>query len=77
MRELRGHPRRDYAGYLELYGQTPIARPTPPASHSKQERKAWEEQVDAQLAPDRLWGQYVGMWRRGLETLDSWEASLK
>ena len=77
VRELIGHLRRDYAGFLELHGQTPLARPTPPASHSEQERKAWEEQVDAQLARERLWGQYVGMWRRELETLDQWEASLK
>lgn len=77
VRELIVHLRRDYAAFLERHGQGPLARPTPPEWHSEQERRAWEEQVDAQLAGEPRWGEHVGMWRRELKTLDEWEASLK
>jgi hypothetical protein len=77
VRELIGHLRGDYAAFVERHGQAPLTRPAPPEWHSEQERKAWEEQVDAQLAREPRWGEHVGMWRRELKTLDEWEAFLK
>lgn len=77
-RELIGHLRRDYAAFLERYGERPLARrPSPPEGQSESERNVWQAEVDAQLVREPRWGQYVRMWRQELKTLDQWEASLK
>lgn len=77
-RELIGHLRRDYAAFLERYGEIPLVRrPSPPEGQSESERKVWQAEADAPLAREPRWGQYVRMWRQELKTLDQWEASLK
>ena len=77
-RELAGHLRREYAAFLGRYGQTARRRPPAPQWGSERDRQLWEQQTEAQLAREPLWGPYFErMWRNNLTELASLEASLE
>jgi len=77
-RELIDHLRRDYAAFVATYGQTPRGRPAVPEWQSDSDRQLWREQIDAHLAREPLWGQFVErVWRNNLKELDRLEASVK
>ena len=77
-RELVGHLRREYAAFLSRYGQTARARPPAPEGGSERDRQLWEQQTDAQLAREPLWGPYLArMWRGHLTELAALEASIE
>ena len=77
-RELIGHLRREYAAFLARYRQTARGRPAGPLGGSEQDRQLWEQQTEAQLAREPLWGPYFDrMWRNNLTELASLEASIK
>jgi hypothetical protein len=77
-RELIAHLRLDYTTFLARYGRTPRSRPRSPEWLSDDALKRWQEQVDAQLAREPLWGPYVErMWEQDLKALDRLEASLR
>lgn len=77
-RELIDHLRREYDAFLTRYGRVARQRPPAPQWGSERDRQEWQEQADAQLAREPLWGQYVqGTWRRNLEFLEALAASMK
>ena len=77
-RELVGHLRREYAAFVDRYGQTARARPPAPQWGSERDRQLWEEQTTAQLAREPLWGPYVErMWRGNLAVLAEFDKSLR
>jgi hypothetical protein len=77
-RELIAHLRREYRALLDAHGQRPRTRPPAPAGQSAAERQAWLAQVDARLAREPLWGQYLErMWRGELTELTRLEALAK
>jgi hypothetical protein len=77
-RELIEHLRREYAAFLAAYGHTARTRPEPPPFQSGKERRLWQEQVDAHIAREPLWGPYFErMWRGEIKALDGMAAALK
>jgi hypothetical protein len=49
-----------------------------PQGGSERDRQQWEEQTDAQLAREPLWGPFLErMWCFNMKELDGLEASLK
>jgi hypothetical protein len=77
-RELVDHLRREYAAFLAMYGRTARQRPAVPQGGSERDRQQWEEQIDAQLAREPVWGPFMErMWRFNMKELDGLEASLK
>jgi hypothetical protein len=77
MRELVAHLRREYAALLAAHGGRRRERPQVPAyAATDQERRAWQEQVDAALAREPVWGPYLERtWRSNLTELDRWAGS--
>lgn len=76
-RELVGHLRSEYAAFHARYGQTARARPPAPQGGSERDRQAWEEQTNAQLAREPLWGPFIDrIWRHNLIELEALEASI-
>jgi hypothetical protein len=77
-RELIDHLRREYAAFLQAYGERARPRNSPSAWFSEQQRQEWQERMDADLAREPVWGPYVErMWRGNLDELARLEALLK
>jgi hypothetical protein len=77
-RELIGHLRIEYAGFHARYSKSARVRPPAPQGGSQRDRQLWEEQTNAQLAAEPLWGPYVERtWRHKLTELATLEASLR
>ena len=78
-RELIAHFRREYAGFLARFGDTQRERPRLPPAHAttEEERRDWQERLDAALAREPRWGPFLERtWRSRLAQLDKWETSL-
>ena len=74
--ELIAHLRQEYAAFIERYGETMRARPPASPYLTEEERRTWEEQIDAQLAREPRWGPFVErLWRGNLAQLEALEAS--
>lgn len=75
--ELIAHLRAEYTAFLDRHGDTPRARPAPPAWASAEERAVWSTQVDANLAREPRWGAFVQRtWERRVKELDRLEGML-
>jgi hypothetical protein len=59
LRELVGHFRAEYEGFLARWGDAPRPRPTMPASLAEYERKGWIEMVDRDLSERPTWGMEI------------------
>lgn len=77
-RELIDHFGMEYAAFLAQYGQTARGRPRAPQGGSERDLQSWEEQTNAQLAREPLWGPFVErIWRNNLAVLAALKASLR
>ena len=55
-RVLAGHFAREYGAFLDRYRNVTRLRPQMPAGLTEEERRAWNEMVDWDLAREPRWG---------------------
>ena len=55
-RVLAGHFVQEYGAFLDRYGDVTRPRPRMPYGLTEEERRAWNEMVDRDLAREPRWG---------------------